>query len=70
MDNNYNPYEDFDEIIDPSYRKMMNEEDENGLIIGDPYLSEEEAETGTIIVTAFASLALVAIITLAIYLLH
>ncbi len=67
MDNHYDPYKDYDEIIDPYYRELLNGE-EKGIVFGDTGLSEEEAETGAVIVAVFSSLFLVAIIALSIYL--
>ena len=63
MDNHYDPYKDYDEI----YRELLNGE-EKGIVFGDTGLSEEEAETGAVIVAVFSSLFLVAIIALSIYL--
>lgn len=67
MDNHYDPYKDYDEIIDPYYRELLNGE-EKGIVFGDTGLSEEDAGVGTIIVAVFSTLFLVAIIALSIYL--
>ena len=58
MSNNYNPYEDYDEIIPKDVQQYLNE-DYGNVVYGDSMNDEEFAETGSVIVYLFVTLFLI-----------
>lgn len=60
MSRNYNPYEDYDEIIPKDVQQSLNK-DHGNVVYGDSMSDEEFAETGSVIVYLFVTLFLMAI---------
>ena len=67
MNNHYNPYEDYDEIIPKDVQQNLNE-DYRGIIFGESIDTEEFYDSGATIVYLFLGLLIVAIIAIIYYL--
>lgn len=67
MNNHYNPYEDYDEIIHPDVRNNLNKDGGN-LIYGDYAKDEEFSDSGYVVVYLFIALFLMAITAIVYYL--
>lgn len=62
MDNHYNPYEDYDEIIHPDYRDTMNDPDNPIVYIDSMSDKEFNGSTSVFIYLILSILLLVALI--------
>ena len=62
MNNHYNPYEDYDEIIPKDVQQNLNE-DYRGIVFGDSMSDEELAENKAAIIT-FMIMCVLLLITL------
>ena len=60
MSRNYNPYEDYDEIIPKDVQQSLDKDYDN-VVYGDSISDEEFAETGSVIVYLFVTLFLMAL---------
>lgn len=69
MSNNYNPYEDYDEIIPKDVQQCLNKDYDN-VVYGDSMSDEEFAETGSVIVYLFVALFLITLTAIVYYLIH
>lgn len=67
MNNHYNPYEDYDEIIPKDVHQNLNE-DYRGIVFGESIDPEEFYDSGATIVYLFLGLLVVAIIAITYYL--
>ena len=68
---NYNPYEDYDEIIHPLFRDTLNDvSDGECVVIGAPSEKEDLAETGTILVLLFVVIFILVVGIILYYLLQ
>ena len=69
MSNNYNPYEDYDEIIPKDVQQHLNE-DYGNVVYGDSMSDEEFADSGCVIVYLFVALILMTLTIIVYYLTH
>ena len=69
MSRNYNPYEDYDEIIPKDVQQHLNE-DYGNAVYGDSMSDEEFADSGCIIVYLFVALFLAIFTAIVYYLTH
>ena len=69
MSRNYNPYEDYDEIIPKDVQQHLNEDYDN-VVYGDSMSDEEFADSGYVIVYLFVALFLAIFTAIVYYLTH
>lgn len=69
MSNNYNPYEDYDEIIPKDIQQGLNKDYDN-VVYGDSMSDEEFADSGCVIVYLFVALILMTLTIIVYYLTH
>ena len=69
MSNNYNPYEDYDEIIPKDVQQGLNKDYDN-VVYGDSMSDEEFADSGCVIVYLFVALILMTLTIIVYYLTH
>jgi dTDP-D-glucose 4,6-dehydratase len=69
MSNNYNPYEDYDEIIPKDVQQSLNKDYDN-VVYGDSMSDEEFADSGCVIVYLFVALILMTLTIIVYYLTH
>lgn len=69
MSNNYNPYEDYDEIIPKDVQQGLNKDYDN-VVYGDSMSDEEFADSGCAIVYLFVALILMTLTIIVYYLTH
>ena len=69
MNNHYNPYEDYDEIIPKDIQPGLNKDYDN-VVYGDSMSDEEFADSGCFIVYLFVALILMTLTIIVYYLTH
>lgn len=69
MSNNYNPYEDYDEIIPKDVQQSLNK-DHGNVVYGDSMSDEEFADSGCVIVYLFVALFLAIFTAIIYYIIH
>ena len=69
MDNNYNPYEDYDEIIHPDYRDAMNDPD-NPVVYIDSMSDEEFTDSTSSAICMISTILLLVTVIIVYYFTH
>jgi hypothetical protein len=69
MDNHYNPYEDYDEIIHPNYRDSMNNPD-NPVVYIDSMSDEELTDSTSSAICLISTTLLLATVIIVYYFTH